>query len=61
MGAFGKDLFSIGKPAGYWIIPFAMYAHQTWVLHSGDFDNANFLFADSLVFSHLSLFGLFGK
>lgn len=25
MGAFGKDLFSIGKPSGYWIIPFAMY------------------------------------
>ncbi|KJA17574.1 hypothetical protein HYPSUDRAFT_206043 [Hypholoma sublateritium FD-334 SS-4] len=25
MGAFGKDLFSIGKPSGYWIIPFAMF------------------------------------
>ncbi|PPQ78625.1 hypothetical protein CVT25_010589 [Psilocybe cyanescens] len=25
MGAFGKELFSIGKPAGYWIIPFALH------------------------------------
>jgi hypothetical protein len=25
MGALGKELFSIGKPAGYWIIPFAMF------------------------------------
>ncbi|PPQ96839.1 hypothetical protein CVT26_006008 [Gymnopilus dilepis] len=24
MGALGKELFSIGQPAGYWIIPFAM-------------------------------------
>ncbi|KAH9478604.1 Oligopeptide transporter 1 [Psilocybe cubensis] len=25
MGALGKELFSFGKPAGYWIIPFAMF------------------------------------
>ncbi|KDR80229.1 hypothetical protein GALMADRAFT_1186070 [Galerina marginata CBS 339.88] len=25
MGALGKELFTIGKPAGYWIIPFAMF------------------------------------
>ncbi|KAF9567140.1 OPT oligopeptide transporter [Agrocybe pediades] len=25
MGALGKELFSIHKPAGYWIIPFAMF------------------------------------
>ncbi|KAF9047508.1 OPT oligopeptide transporter protein-domain-containing protein [Panaeolus papilionaceus] len=25
MGALGKELFSIGKPSGYWIIPFAMF------------------------------------
>ncbi|KAF8814983.1 OPT superfamily oligopeptide transporter [Phlegmacium glaucopus] len=25
MGVFGKDLFSFGKPAGYWLIPFAMF------------------------------------
>ncbi|KAF8962606.1 OPT oligopeptide transporter [Flammula alnicola] len=25
MGAFGKELFSVGKPAGYWIIPFAIF------------------------------------
>ncbi|KAF9477961.1 OPT oligopeptide transporter [Pholiota conissans] len=25
MGAFGKDLFSIGRPAGYWLIPFASF------------------------------------
>lgn len=29
MGALGKELFSIGKPAGYWIIPFAMYVEFT--------------------------------
>ncbi|CAA7267213.1 unnamed protein product [Cyclocybe aegerita] len=25
MGAFGKELYSMGKPAGYWIIPFGMF------------------------------------
>ncbi|KAJ3509706.1 hypothetical protein NLJ89_g5072 [Agrocybe chaxingu] len=25
MGAFGKELYSLGKPAGYWIIPFGMF------------------------------------
>ncbi len=24
MGALGKELFTYGKPAGYWIIPFGM-------------------------------------
>ncbi|KAF8156006.1 OPT oligopeptide transporter [Crassisporium funariophilum] len=28
MGALGKELFSIGKPAGYWIIPFAMLPYS---------------------------------
>ncbi|KAJ3901475.1 OPT oligopeptide transporter [Lentinula edodes] len=25
MGALGKELFTFGKPSGYWIIPFAMF------------------------------------
>jgi len=25
MGALGRELFSYGKPAGYWILPFGMF------------------------------------
>jgi hypothetical protein len=25
LGALGKELFEIGQPSGYWIIPFGLY------------------------------------